>query len=87
MSVFIESLLVRDEDRISHPGLIQASVMARFAGLELTQQEIFMYSYLREIKDLYELCDQELLAEILLVQGELNEYQRFTSAYPNIFNI
>lgn len=99
MSVFIESLLAQDidfatapnfdlnKDIISSPGLIQASVMASFAGLELTSREIFAYDYLRKRKDLYDLSDQKLLAGVLLLQGELDKYKRFITAYPNIFDI
>jgi hypothetical protein len=91
------------KDRISSQGINQASNMARFANIELTPQEIFVYGYLRNIKggrektgipsqdassqpDVCSLTDQRLLAEILLMEGKLDVYQRFTKAYQNIFN-
>ncbi len=83
---------------IRPPSIQQALGMARFTGLGLSRQEVLIYGHLRQIMkdpeqeesndpqtDVYSLSDQRLLAEILLMEGRLDDHQLFTSAYPNIF--
>ncbi len=65
----------------------QARKMAETAGLELLPQTLAYYGILckNRIKVPAGTSDQGLLAQALLLNGELESYQRFISAFPNIF--
>jgi hypothetical protein len=71
--------------------------MARFAGVKLTSQEAFIYCHFRQITrnksaksssselEVYQLYDQELMAQVFLLVENLGAHTKFTAAYPNIF--
>lgn len=69
---------------------MQAIGMARFCGIELTQEQIDLYVKWR--KELpspegkkWMLSDQRLLAEVMKSTGDQVGYQQIVDKYPNIF--
>lgn len=77
----------------------QVSGMEAFSKVSITSDQKFLYTALREVTrnsdSLPEvpgtqspngLTDQRLLAEVLLLTGDMVGYESFKRAYPNIFS-
>lgn len=65
----------------------QARCMANGVGLELLPQTLVYYEILCgfRLEKFAHLSDQELLAQALLLNCEIESYKRFTSSLSNIF--
>jgi len=101
----IKSLLdEKEEDRqpIGIPEMSQVNLIAHHCDIEITPDEMYVYSVMRkivpteeEIREskkednipVWRMGDQELLRQVILaIEGPEDKYQTITEKYPNIFN-
>lgn len=69
---------------VRHSSFEQAEGIKKFSGIEITPEEIYLYGILRERPVENSLPDIRLMAEVILLRGNIVKRRLFESRYPNI---